>query len=805
MVEHVRVVVIGGGVVGCSSLYHLALRGWTDSLLLERDELTSGSTWHAAGNCPTFSTDWGVLKLQKYSADLYRRLGDAVDYPLTYHVTGSVRLSHTADRLDEYRYVRDMAAANGLEYEILSPAELKRRHPLVELDDLNGALWDPYDGDIDPSQLTQAFAKGARALGAKVWRFTKVTGLARLPGGEWEVTTPAGAIRAEVVVNAAGYRAGELMGMLGRPLPTATMSHQYLVLEDSPELLGRKDRVPLLRDPDVSYYLRQERAGFNLGPYEWQATPMWQDGLPEDFANQLWPDDLERLEPYIQAACARVPLLGTLGVRRVINGPIPYAPDGLPHLGPAHGLCKFFHANTFSFGIAQAGGAGKALAEWVVDGGPEWDLWSIDARRYTSYATKTFTTAKAIEVYQNEYAPAYPFEERPAGRPLRTSPLYERLRAKGAQFGARGGWERATWFARPGQEIPPSHSFRRRRAWFDLVGEEVRVVREAVGIIDLSGATRHVVSGPGAEAFLDGLCCSRLPEPGRIGPAYALDDGGRMLGAFEIARLSADRFYLISAPAAEWHDSDLLAAAMPADGSVHVEPVSGCSGMLALAGPRAGDVLSRVTRADLSDAAFPWLAAREIEIGPARPLISRTRHVGGLSWELHAPMEYLPALYEALWAAGEPHGIRDFGLYALDSLRLDGCHRGWKTELETLYSPLQASLDGSIDFDKPAFRGRAALLAERERGPSHRCVPLVLNEAGDADALRNASVFRGDGRVGRVTSGGWSYTLGRSVALAYVDAELAAIGTEVTVDVLGERRGGVVAAEPLFDPVRNRL
>ena len=439
MSEQARVVIIGGGAVGCSCLYHLAKAGWTDCVLLEQDELTSGSTWHAAGNCPTFAGSWNIIKYQRYSADLYKSLADTVDYPINYHVTGSIRLAHSEHRMDEFRHVASMAEAQGIDYELWTPEGARERYPFMETDDLKGALWDPHDGDIDPSQLTQALAKGARDLGAKVKRFTKVTGLELLPSGGWRIITSKGEIEAEIVVNAAGYRAGEVMAMVGHDLPIVTMSHQYLITEPIPELVERKEKLPLLRDPDISYYLREERDGLILGPYEWKATPMWTDGLPDDFANQLWPDDLERIEWYIERAIERVPILGTVGVQRVINGPIPYSPEGLPYIGPAHGLKNFYQCCSFSFGIAQAGGAGKTLAEWVIEGEPEWDLWALDPRRYTGYATKSYVTAKAIELYQNEYAIGFPFEERAAGRPARTSPLYTPAQSQGRTV--RGaGW-----------------------------------------------------------------------------------------------------------------------------------------------------------------------------------------------------------------------------------------------------------------------------------------------------------------------------------------------------------------------------
>jgi dimethylglycine dehydrogenase len=806
MAEHTRVVVIGGGVVGVSSLYHLAKAGWKDCVLLEQNELTSGSTWHAAGNCPTFSTSWALLKLQKYSAELYRRLDDEVGYPINYHVVGAVRLAHTRERMDEFKHVRSMARANAMEYELLTPGEIRAKHPFVTVDDLAGALWDPYDGDIDPAQLTQALAKGARDLGATIRRFTQVKALAQLSDGRWRVTTNNSEdIVADVVVNAAGYRAGEIMAMTGRTLPLVTMSHQYLVTEDVPELAARTERLPLLRDPDVSYYLRQERSGFILGPYEWRATPMWVDQIPEDFFFKLWNDDLERLETYIEAAMARVPPLASAGVRRVVNGPIPYSPDGNPFIGPERGLRNFFHANTFSFGITQAGGAGKALAEWVIHGGPEWDLWPLDRRRYTAYADVAYTKAKAIEVYQNEYAPAYPNEEREAGRPLKTSSLYARLKAKGAHFGARGGWERAVYFDPDGGIKNHTLSFRRERSWWNAVAEEVRAVRERVGVLDLPGFTKFEVSGHGAEAYLDTLMCSRLPRPGRIGLAYALTEQGRVLSEFTITRTAPNSFYIVGATTAEWHDLDVLQSRLPPDGSVRIVNQSDAIGTLVIAGPRSRELLSRVTAADLSNAAFPWLSARTIDVLGNPTLVLRVNYVGELGWELHAPMEQLPGFYDALSAAGKSYGLRDCGLYAMDSLRLDKCYRGWKTDIESGYSPYEASLDRFVCLQKPAFVGREALIREAEHGAAQRFVPLTLDDKGDADAPSCAPVLLRGQNVGLVTSGGWSFTLNKSIALAYVRRDLATPGTKLEIEVFGERRVATVCREPLYDPENTRL
>jgi dimethylglycine dehydrogenase len=806
MTEHVKVVVIGGGVVGCSCLYHLAALGIKDALLLERDELTSGSTWHAAGNLPTFSTSWSILKLQKYSAALYRQLAASSENPINYHLTGSVRLAHGRNRMDEFHHVQSMAKANGLEYEILSPSELKDRYPLIETHDIQGALWDPLDGDIDPSQLTQALAREARLLGATIRRHTRVTGLEQKPNGEWIVTTDKGQITAEIVVNAAGFRAGEVMAMVGRHLPTVVMSHQYLVTEDVPELKESAARLPLLRDPDTSYYLRQEREGFILGPYEWKATPMWQDGMPDDFANQLWNDDFERLEKYIEDAMARVPALSRAGIKRGVNGPIPYSPDGNPYIGPEPGLRNFFHCNTFSFGITQGGGAGKALAEWVVHGQTEWDLWSLDRRRFGDYATTAYTVAKAIEVYQNEYASSFPYEERPAGRPLRTSPLYEQLKAKGARFGARGGWERAVYFDLDGKLPADTHSFRRENIWHPAVAEEVKAVRERVAVLDLPGFTKYELKGPGAAAHLDRVSCSKLPSLGRVSLAYALTPTGKLLSEFTITRLAEDHFYIISAAIAATHDMDVLRQSLPENSPIHVTDISAQLGTLIVAGPRARDVLSQVTKDDLSNAGFPWLTAREITTVTGKMLAMRVNYVGELGWELHAPVDQIPALYAAIWKAGQAFDIRDFGLYAMDSLRVDKCYRGWKSDLESGYTPLEASLDRFVDVKKTVdFVGKAALLAEHQRGAAQRFVPLIFDENGDAEAPYCAQVFQNGTNVGLTTSGVWSHTLQKNVALAYVRADLAAPGTKVHVEILGHMRSATVQQEPLYDPTNLRL
>ena len=805
MKSNTRVVVIGGGAVGCSALYHLTQLGVTDAVLLERDELTAGSTWHAAGNCPNFSTSWNVIKLQRHSTKLYAELGRRVGYDIDYHVTGSVRLAHTRDRVDEFRHVVSQARAQGLDLQMLSPTEVRQWHPFVTTDDIRAGLYDPYDGDIDPAQLTQALAKGARDGGAQIVRNARVTAIERAASGEWRVHTTKGVVQAESVINAAGYRGGEVAAMVGECLPIVTLSHQYLITQDIPALVERGNaRLPLLRDPDVSYYMRQERQGLILGPYEWQATAHWLDRIPDEFAHQLFDDDLGRLEKYIEAACERVPILGTAGVKKVINGPIPYAPDGNPLIGPAPGLLGFYHCCAFTFGIAQAGGAGKIIAEWVVNGQPEWDVWPLDSRRYLECANRKFVLAKAIETYQHEYAIGYPAEERPAGRPAKCSPAYLRLAAKGARFGARGGWERAVYFPLAEDPAGPEASYR-RPAWHAAIARECAAVHERVAILDLPGFTRFEVTGAGAPGWLDRMVAGTVPRPGRTALNYFLAESGGIITEMTLTNLGRGRYWLISAAAGERHDEHWLREHLPADGSVRIENLSARYGSLIVVGPKSRDTLAQVTSTDLSTGAFPWLTVQTIDIGYTPAVALRVNYVGELGWELHIPVEHLLSCYDLIWSAGEPFGIADYGLYAMESLRLEKCYRAWKGDLTTEYTPFMASLDRFVKLDKPGgFIGQNALRREAASGPRERFVPLLV-DADDADAAGVSVVYDGDTQVGLVTSGGYGYRLQRSIALAYVRTDLAVPGTVLAVDILGERRRAVVGKEPLYDPENVRL
>lgn len=797
---HARVVVIGGGAVGCSILWHLAQRGWRDLLLLEKNELTAGSTWHAAGNCPNFAGNWGVMRMQRYSTQLYKTLGEVTGYPINYHITGSVRLAQSAARLDEFKHVANLGRYYDIPFEVATPQALKQHYPHLETRGLIGGLWDPDDGDIDPAQLTQAFAAGARQLGATIVRSCPVTGLRQHSGQSWSVETAEGSIKADIIVNAAGYYAPAIAAMMGRNLPSVVIEHQYMITAEIAELAASTAKLPLLRDPDDSYYLRQERHGLLLGPYEHRlARARWTDGdMPEDFSFQLFPDDLERLETYIEKACARVPLLASAGVTKVINGPIPYAPDGLPLLGPVPGLRNAFEACAFTFGIVQAGGAGKIMADMIIEGEPEWDMWGLDPRRYTDYATRSYCEAKAVETYESEYAIGFPVEEKPAGRPAKVSPLYDRLKAQGAVFGARGGWERAVWFAQEGDDRDAAPAYQ-RGPWFKRVAEECRAVAEACGMLDLTGFSRFELSGAGAASWLDQLVCGRLPGIGKVGLVYFCNAKGGTLMEMTATRFAENHFWLITAAVAQWHDRDWLERHLPEGGQITLRNITSSHGTIVLAGPRSRDILARVTAAPLETATFPWMAVRSVEIGMARVTALRVSYVGELGYELHIPMENMVPVHDALVRAGEPLGVRPFGMYAMDSLRLEKGYLSWKGDVTTEFTPLEAGLDRFVSLGKPEFVGRAALMAQHNQGPRHRLMTMTI-ENTQIDAPYGSLILQGDAIVGFTTSAGYGHRSGQAIALGYVLCDQAIAGNQLHVMILGTTCRATLLARPLHDP-----
>jgi dimethylglycine dehydrogenase len=805
-----RVVIIGGGAVGVSALYHLAMAGWKDCVLLEKNELTAGSTWHAAGNVPTFSSSWSIMNMQRYSAQLYRDLGKTVDYPMNYHVTGSVRLGHGKERLQEFRKVVGMGRYQGMDLDILSPNEIKSRYPFVETHDLAGALYDPNDGDIDPAQLTQAMAKGARDLGATIIRFCPVTGAGR-EKDEWVISTPQGDIRSEYVVNAAGYYAREVGRMFGRDLPMMVMSHQYLLFDTIPELeewsKSAGHKLPLLRDVDSSYYLRQEKYGMNLGPYERNCKAHWVDAadpMPQDFSFQLFPDDLERLEWYINDAMARVPLLASAGLSKVINGPIPYTPDGNPLIGPMPGVPNAFEACVFTFGICQAGGAGKVLSEWVTRGETEWDMWSCDPRRFTGFCDPAYNVAKGMEVYGHEYAMHFPRHAWPAGRNKKLSAIHDRTTALGAQYGAYNGWERALWYAQPGDDTSEAatQTWARSGAWEQRIREECEAVRDAAGILDLPGFSRFCLKGQGASEWLATMITGLVPKPGRIGLGYFSDDGGRIVTEMSILTFGVDDHLLITAAVAQWHDMEWLKKHVPAGAAFSLEDVTEAWSCQILTGPNARAILGAVAQADLS---LPWLTHQEAIIAGRTCRLVRVSFAGELGWEIHSLIADTPAILDAVWAEGRKHGLKPFGMFALDSLRVEKGYRAWKGDLSTDYTILQGGLERFVKWDKPEFKGRAALLAEKQRGVTKRFVTLTV-DAGECDAPYMSTLWHGGKVVGETTSGAWGYRVGKSVALGMLRSDLAVPGTALEVEIYGERFRAVVQKdEPLWDPANERI
>lgn len=795
--SHARVVVIGGGAIGCSVLYHLVKFGWRDLVLLERAELTSGSTWRAAGNTPHYSGSMVMSRVHQYSVALYQTLEQETGQPVGFHKTGSLRLANVPDRMDEFRYHAAKARYLNLPFELVGTDEIKKLHPLVNTDGILGAVWNPDDGYIDPSMMTNALAQGARNGGAQILRHTPVTGIQQLSTGEWQVDTAGGSIRAEHVVNAAGVWAREVGFLAGLDLPIIAMQHQYVVFDRIPELVALGRRVPIVREVDVSYYCRHEVDGLLVGPYEKNARPFGAYGIPKEFGQEPLPADIERIQYILQSAMERIPVLANAGIKRVVNGPITYTPDESPLLGPAPGLCNFWLACGFSFGITQSGGSGKILAEWMVQGSPEFDCLETDPRRFGSYATLPYAIARGTDNYEHEYVIGYPYEERAAGRPARTSALYHKLRERGAFFNTRNGWERAGWFGEPGDSPVEEYSFHRSNA-FPAIAREVERVRRAVGILDMTSFSKFLVSGPDAAQMLDCLIANRLPRTnGGIVLAHALNERGGVAAEMTITRLASDRFFVASAAIAELRDFDMLTLAIGAGQEVRVENVTPAWGALAVAGPRARELLSRLTHADLSNPAFPWRSAQWIEIGAARVLALRLSYTGELGWELFHPMELQVGLYEQLLGAGMELGAGDFGFRALDAMRLEKGYRAWGSELVAEITPLEAGLEKFIAFDKK-FIGRDALLAQKANGIQHRIVAAQV-DALDTECRGNEPVFRRGKLVGITTSGGYGHTLRSSLALAYVDIENAAIGTELSVEILGEMRNARVIPDCPFD------
>jgi len=829
-----RVVVIGGGVVGVSTLYHLAKMGWSDAVLVERKELTSGSTWHAAGLLPLFNLSYSVGKLHQYSVGLYPSLEAETGLNVGFSKVSNIRLATTQDRMDEYHYYAGVAQTIGVDVRFLTADQVKQIWPLCNTDGVMGAIQHPDDGYIQPADLTQALAKGARQLGGTIYRNTTVTAITQKLNGEWLVTTDQGEITCEHVVSASGNFARQTGALVGLNIPVIPVEHQYIVTEQHPAIMERKraglPEMGVLRESDASYYMREEAGGLLLGPYEIGAPACYVDGPASNSEYELFPDALERLEPYILAAMARVPAFGEVGIKKVYNGAIAYTPDGSPIVGPAGGLRNFWLNEGHSFGITAAGGAGWQLAHWIVEGEPSIDMMGVDPRRFGDYADRGYLVEKNEEAYAKVFSVHYPDEEREAARPLRQTPCYDRMKALGAVFGTVFGWERPNWFAPMGYALTDADLDRpdvllnhnhpvtddgapirekwgfRRSNYFEHVGAECRHVSTHVGLQDMSAFAKCRISGPGAEGWLDRLLTNAVPKKtGRVTLSYLLTGKGGVRAEFTVYKTATNSYYLVSAGAFEKHDHDYLMQALPTDGSVRFERLTTAMGVLVLAGPRARDVLSKVTHADLSSAAFPWLTGQRISIGAAAVDALRVNFIGELGWEIHHPIEMQNYIFDRLMAAGAAFDIKPFGIRAMDSMRLEKSYKLIPRELSIEYSAFESGLDRFISLKKQEFHGRDALLQWKARGVANSFVTVEVHGVTDADARGSEAIYSGETVVGRATSGGYGWRVGKSLALAMVQPHVAAVGTELEILILGTRHKATIIGDSPFDPENNAL
>ena len=809
MKTRTKVVVIGGGIAGCSTLYHLTQEGWSDVMLLERDELTSGTTWHSAAQVTNCGMNQTMVGLKSHSIALYKKLRDDPDYPVGYHHgDGGIRLANTEAQMDGYRHFASMARGMGVEFEVIDAEECARRHPLISTENLLGGLWDGEDGDIDPAQLCQALAFHARKAGAEVHRNTPVTGLRQLEDDTWEVETPKVTISADIVVNACGYRVNEVAAMMGVHHPVASMEHQYFVTEDIPAIIEAGHRMPLIRCPISDYYSRQEKNGLLVGFYEQDCKTWGMDGISPDFSNDLCPDDLDRVMDVLEGAFARMPALAEVGIKRVVNGPITYTIDGAPLVGPVPGKRNAFCIIGLRAGLGEGGGHGWLLAQQIVHGEACYDTWVLDPRRFTGHGNAELTALKAIEDYQNEFRFHFPHEHRPAGRPIKTTPLTPIFAAEGAEFSVVNGWERIDYI-KPSPDFNETHSFRFTEV-HDVVADEVQAVQTGVGLTEISGFNRIEITGTDRASFLDRMICGRLPRrEGRVGLAYLLNQHGIVKAEATLANLPASsngpaRYWYGSAAAAEQHDMDWLSAHLRREEDVQLRSLTNDWTILLLAGPKSRDVLSAAARGDWSTEAFPWLSVRDAFVGIAPAVVMDVSYSGERAYEIHVPNNQLYAAYLALRRAGEAHGLRLFGGRAIESMRIEKSFLHWKADLLTEFDPYETGLDRFVTPEKPEFVGKAALAQRRRDGPRKRLVTLAI-DCKDRPAHPGASLMQDGKVVGTVTSGEWGHRIGTNLALAYVEPALAHVDTVLSIDLLGSIYRAQVIPNSPYDTAFDRL
>ncbi|MCP3675772.1 MAG: FAD-dependent oxidoreductase [Gammaproteobacteria bacterium] len=809
MKSKAKAVVIGGGVVGVSTLYHLAKKGWDDVVLVERKELTSGSTWHAAGLLPLFNMSYSVGKIHQYSVQQYQELEAETGMNVGFKEVSNIRLATNQDRMDELHQYAGVAQTIGVKANFISPEEVKKLWPYCNTDGIVGALHHPEDGYIQPADLTQAFAKGARDRGAKIYRNTKVTGLQNLEDERWLVQTDKGDIECEHVISCTGNFARQTGAMVGLDIPCIPVEHQFIVTEPHPEILKRHEQglpeMGVLRGTDGRWYMREEAGGLILGPYEKGAPACYVDGPHDESMWELFQEDLDRLMPHIENAIDRVPIFAEIGIKQVYNGAISYTPDGNPIIGPAWGKKNFWLNEGHSFGITAAGGAGWQLAEWIVEGEPSIDMLGVDPRRYGDYCTKPYLIRKNEEAYAHVFVNHFPDEERPACRPLRQAPCYDRMKALGAVFGQKFGWERPNWFAPEGVEQQDSWSFR-RSGWFEYVGNECRNVQNNVGVLDMTAFAKCRISGSGADNFLSNLVANKLPERiGRIGLCHALNTRGGVHSEFTILKEAENSYYLVSAGAFQRLDHDWIFKWIPKDGSVQFEDLTGAMGVLVVAGPKSSELMHRVSRDDFSNDAFPWLSSQKTTVNMAPCTAIRMNFVGELGWEIHHPIEYQNHIFDALMKEGLDLGIKPFGIRAMESMRIEKSYRLVGTEISVEYSPYESALDRFIHTDKGEFIGRKALVEKHEQGEKNIFVTMEVHDVVDADALGNNPIYAKGKIVGRATGGAYGFRVEKSLALGLVAVECSSIGTELEMDILGRMHKVTVVTESPYDPEQKIL
>ena len=797
MQTQARVVIIGGGIMGASLLYHLAELGWTDCMLIEKDELTSGSTWHAAGQCPSITGTFNLAKIHAYSNDLYPRLEALTGQSVSWHKSGGIRFATNERELAWFKYVHGFSKIIGFDMEIIPPEEIRRINPFVTTEGVIAGAHTTGDGHADPSGICNALAIGAKAMGATIIRRNRVTGLSQLPTGEWDVATELGTVRAGMVVNAAGCYARQVSQMAGIDIPVTNMEHHYIVTDPIPAFVDRDEEIPVMRCPYVSGYFRQEQKSGLIGVYEniGLAEAWAPRGMPEwESTGELFIDDLDRISKWLERAIERMPVFGEVGIRRIVNGAIPHTPDGGPLLGPAAGLRNFWQCCGTSFGIAQGGGSGKYLAQSMVYGDADINMAEFDPRRYGPFADEVYSRAKVFLDYRMTFTTRPPGEEEPDGRPQKISPLYGRLLAAGAIYGETYGWERPKWFSLDGRSEEAGYH---RTNVFEMVAAEVKAVEERVGVLDLSGFAKYEVTGPDAEAFLNRICANRMPKKqGGIGLVHPLSRLGRIYGEMTVTRMADDHFYCLSAAAAEQRDSDHMQQSRLPHEDVTIANVTMDRGVLVLSGPRSRDVLVKLTDADLSNEGFRWLSGQDILIAgqPVRAL--RVSYVGELGWELHPAMDDLAKLYDAVWAAGQDYGIANYGLYAVNTMRMEKGYKAWGSELTNELTMIEAGMDRFINFKKDHFVGRQETLDAPDR------FRIVYGEvdAGNFDVRGAEPCMVRDRCIGLTTSGGYGHRVGKSLFFACVPLDHAALGSKFAIQLQGELRSATVLEHPAYDP-----